>query len=214
MQRVYRERTEDGPERRFGRCSGLSMTTCLYRRIAGTERVVTMRVAILTISDSVSRGSREDRSGAAIADRCRELGWAVASRGLLADEEDQIAARLGELADSGAVDLIVTVGGTGLGPRDVTPEATVRAAPRLAPGFGERMRAAGSRTSLRSILSRGQAACRGATLILNLPGSPRGAVESLDAVAEVVPHAIEILRGAGHDKPPKSGGGGPARPGE
>ncbi len=173
-----------------------------------------MRVAILTISDSVAGGSREDRSGAAVADHCRGLGWQVLSRDVLPDEEEQIAARLGELADSGAVDLIVTVGGTGLGPRDVTPEATARAAPRFVPGFGERMRAAGSGANPRSILSRSQAACRRATLILNLPGSPRGAVESLEAVAEVVPHAIEILRGAGHDNPPESRHSGPARRGD
>lgn len=158
-----------------------------------------MRVAILTISDSVSHGKREDRSGQAIADRCRELGWEVASRGVLADEEAQIASRLTELADSGQIDLVLTVGGTGLGPRDVTPEATLRAAERLVPGLGERMRAAGSSANPHSILSRSQGACRGRTLILNLPGSPRGAVESFDVVADVLPHAIEILHGAGHD---------------
>ena len=161
-----------------------------------------MRVAILTISDSVSRGQREDRSGQAIADRCRELRWEVTSRGVLPDEAEQIAARLTELADSGHVDLILTVGGTGLGPRDVTPEATMRAAERLVPGLGERMRAAGSSANPHAILSRSQGACRGRTLILNLPGSPRGAVESFGVVADVLPHAIEILHGAGHDPAP------------
>jgi molybdenum cofactor synthesis domain-containing protein len=161
-----------------------------------------MRVAILTISDSVSRGKREDRSGQAIADRCRELGWEVSSRGVLADEEDQIARRLADLADAADADLILTVGGTGLGPRDVTPEATLRAAQRLVPGLGERMRAAGSGANPHAILSRSQGACRGRTLILNLPGSPRGAVESFDVVADVLPHAIEILHGAGHDPVP------------
>jgi molybdopterin adenylyltransferase len=163
-----------------------------------------MRVAILTISDSVSRGKREDRSGQAIADHCAKLGWEVTSRGVLADEQEQIAGRLTELADSGGVDLILTVGGTGLGPRDVTPEATLRTAERLVPGLGERMRAAGSSTNPHSILSRSQGACRGRTLILNLPGSPRGAVESFAVVADVLPHAIEILHGAGHE--PAAGG--------
>lgn len=158
-----------------------------------------MRVAILTISDSVAQGTRDDRSGHVIEERCKELGWEVASRGVLPDEEDKISAKLAELADSGHADLIVTVGGTGLGPRDVTPEATVRAASRLVPGLGERMRAAESSTNPRSILSRSQGACRGRTLILNLPGSPRGAVESFGVVADVLPHAIEILHGAGHD---------------
>jgi molybdopterin adenylyltransferase len=158
-----------------------------------------MRVAILTISDSVSRGRREDRSGQAIEDHCRKLGWEVISRGVLPDEEDRIAGRLVELADSGNVDLILTVGGTGLGPRDVTPEATLRAGARLVPGLGERMRAAESSTNPHSILSRSQGVCRQRTLILNLPGSPRGAVESFGVVADVLPHAIEILHGAGHD---------------
>ena len=164
-----------------------------------------MRVAILTISDSVSQGKREDRSGQAIADRCAELGWEVAARSVLPDEQAQIAGRLTELADSGKVDLILTVGGTGLGPRDVTPEATMRAAERLVPGLGERMRAAGASANPHSILSRSQGACRGRTLILNLPGSPRGAVESFGVVADVLPHAIEILHGAGHE--PAAGGG-------
>jgi molybdopterin adenylyltransferase len=163
-----------------------------------------MRVAILTISDSVSRGQREDRSGQAIADHCAQLGWAVSSRAVLPDDTGQIAARLIDLADSGAFDLILTTGGTGLGPRDVTPEATMRAADRLVPGLGERMRAAGVSANPRAILSRSQGACRGRTLILNLPGSPRGAVESFAVVADVLPHAIEILHGAGHE--PAGGG--------
>jgi molybdopterin adenylyltransferase len=160
-----------------------------------------MRVSILTISDSVSRGAREDRSGQAIAARCKELGWEVVTKGVLPDEADRITAQVVELADSGRVDLILTVGGTGLGPRDFTPEATVRAAQRLVPGLGERMRAAGASSNPHAVLSRSQGACRGRTLILNLPGSPRGAVESFDVVAELMPHAIEILHGAGHDAP-------------
>ncbi|HEV2388143.1 MAG TPA: MogA/MoaB family molybdenum cofactor biosynthesis protein [Candidatus Acidoferrales bacterium] len=158
-----------------------------------------MRVAILTISDSVSRGTRDDRSGPALAARARELGWEVAASAVLPDDSSLISARLIALADSGSIDLVLTTGGTGLGPRDVTPEATASAAEKLVPGLGERMREAGSRTNPRAALSRSQGACRGATLILNLPGSPRGAVESLDAVAGLVPHAIEILHGAGHD---------------
>jgi molybdenum cofactor synthesis domain-containing protein len=164
-----------------------------------------MRVAILTISDSVARGTRDDRSGHAIAERCRELGWEVVSHAVLADERDMIAARLIQLADSNAADLILTVGGTGLGPRDVTPEATEQAAERLVPGLGERMRAAGASSNAHAILSRSIAACRGRSLILNLPGSPRGAVESFAVVEDVILHAIEILHGAGHDPAPLSG---------
>lgn len=160
-----------------------------------------MRVAILTISDSVARGKRDDRSGHAVAERCRERGWEVVSRSVLPDEADGITAQLVQLADSGNVDLILTAGGTGLGPRDVTPEATLRAAERVVPGLGERMRAQGAAGNPHAALSRSQGACRRRTLILNLPGSPRGAVESFDAVAELMPHAIEILHGAGHDAP-------------
>ena len=114
---------------------------------------------------------------------------------------DEVARFVG--AEPGGV--IFTAGGTGVGPRDVTPEATMRAAERLVPGLGERMRAAGASANPHSILSRSQGACRGRTLILNLPGSPRGAVESFGVVADVLPHAIEILHGAGHE--PAAGGG-------
>jgi molybdopterin adenylyltransferase len=135
-----------------------------------------MRVSVWTISDSVFKGAREDRSGAAVAERCRELGWEVVTRGVLPDEEDRIAAQLIHLADMGKVDLILTVGGTGLGPRDRTPEATSRAADRIVPGIGERMRSNGSNVNPHALLSRSLGACRGRTLIVNLPGSPRGAV--------------------------------------
>jgi molybdopterin adenylyltransferase len=165
-----------------------------------------MRLAILTISDSVSRGTREDRSGRLLAARAAELGWRVVTSAVLPDDAEIISKRLAELADSGEVDLILTTGGTGLGPRDVTPEATARAAEKLVPGLGERMREIGAKANPRAALSRSQGACRGRTLILNLPGSPRGAVESLDAVADLLPHAVEILHGAGHDAGPSAPG--------
>ena len=158
-----------------------------------------MRVSILTISDSVSSGKYEDRSGPAIAARCKELGWQIVASAVLPDERASIEAHLKKACESNAIDLILTAGGTGVGPRDVTPEATMAVAERLIPGFSERMRAEGAKKISRSILSRGVAGIRGHSIIINLPGSPRGAVESLDAIAELLPHAISVLHGAGHD---------------
>jgi molybdopterin adenylyltransferase len=158
-----------------------------------------MRLAILTVSDSVSEGTREDRSGAALAARARELGWELAATAVLPDDREAIAAKLAEWIDSGRAELVLTTGGTGLCPRDVTPEATVAVADRLVPGLAERMRQVGAAANPRAALSRAVAATRARALIVNLPGSPRGAVESLDAVAELLPHALEVLRGARHD---------------
>ncbi len=158
-----------------------------------------MRVSIITISDSVSAGHREDGSGKALAQRCRELGWEVISASIVPDEEALIRTQFLALADAGKLDLILTTGGTGLGPRDVTPEATASVANRLVPGLGERMRQVGVAKNPNAALSRAVAAIRGTTLIVNLPGSPRGAVESLDAIAELLPHAVSVLHGARHD---------------
>jgi molybdopterin adenylyltransferase len=158
-----------------------------------------MRIAIITVSDSVSRGTREDRSGVALRKRCEELGWQVAALEVVADEQISIRELLIKICDSGGADVILTTGGTGLGPRDITPEATAAAATRIVPGLGERMREIGGRGFERAYLSRAIAGVRASTLIVNLPGSPKGAVESLNAVSDLLPHAVEILRGAGHD---------------
>jgi molybdopterin adenylyltransferase len=158
-----------------------------------------MRVFILTVSDSVSAGEAEDRSGPALASRCRELGWDIASTEVLPDDLTAIQTLLRRTADARTADVILTTGGTGLGPRDVTPEATVQAAERLAPGLAEHMRAEGLKKTKLAVLSRGTAAIRGESLIINLPGSPKGAVESLDAIADLLPHAIQVLHGARHD---------------
>jgi molybdopterin adenylyltransferase len=158
-----------------------------------------MRVAVLTISDSVSQGKREDASGPAVVAFCRGAGWELASTFVLPDERSKISAKLTELSDSGKLDLLLTTGGTGIGPRDTTPEATQDVADRLIPGIAEEMRRKGLEKSPTAVLSRAVAASRGKTLILNLPGSPKGAAESLEAVAHLLPHAIRVLHGARHD---------------
>ena len=158
-----------------------------------------MRVAIVTVSDSTSQGLRPDRSGPALRERSQQLGWQVASALVVADETSMIQARLIELADSHLVDLILTTGGTGVGPRDITPEATVAVCEKIIPGLGELMREKGRQVTPRAALSRAIVGVRGRVVIVNVPGSPKGAVESLDAVAELLPHAVEVLRGARHD---------------
>jgi molybdenum cofactor synthesis domain-containing protein len=158
-----------------------------------------MRVAILTISDSSSRGERPNLGGPTVRERCLNLGWQIASEVTLPDERAQISERLKQIADSGDVDLIVTTGGTGLGPRDVTPEATSEICDRIVPGLAELMRERGRQSTPRAALSRAVVGTRGATMIVNLPGSPKGAVQSLNAIAELLPHASEVMRGARHD---------------
>jgi molybdenum cofactor synthesis domain-containing protein len=158
-----------------------------------------MKVVVITISDSVARGVRQDASGLAVAAQCQELGWDVVAMHVIADDPAEIQGLLRKLADENAADVILTTGGTGLGPRDSTPEATQAIADKLIPGFAEEIRRSGLAHTPRAILSRGNAVIRGTTLILNLPGSPKGAVQSLAAVAALLPHAIQIIHGARHD---------------
>lgn len=158
-----------------------------------------MKVAIITISDSVAGGKRQDASGPALVARCKELDWTVASKHLLPDDSAQIQSLLAQIADEGSADVILTTGGTGLGPRDMAPEATTAIADRLVPGMAEEMRRKGLEHTPRAILSRAVAAIRRSALIINLPGSPKGAVESLDAIAGLLPHSIQIIHGARHD---------------
>ena len=158
-----------------------------------------MNVAIITVSDTVASGERQDASGPAVAARCQELKFTVESTHTLPDDPAQIRSLLSKLADAQNIDVILTTGGTGIGPRDSTPEATQAIAERLVPGMAEEMRRKGLAHTPRAILSRGVAAIRGSTLILNLPGSPKGAVESLDAVAALLHHSVQIIHGARHD---------------
>ena len=154
-----------------------------------------IRVGILTVSDSSFSGSREDLSGPALQKRCEELGWAVAAREVLPDEADQLSQKLREWADQYAIRLILTTGGTGIGPRDHTPEATRAVLDRELPGLGELMRMKGLEQTRFSVLSRALAGTRKRTLIINLPGSPKGALYSLGVLEGLVPHAVALLEG-------------------
>lgn len=158
-----------------------------------------MRASIVTVSDSVSSGKCEDLSGKALENRCKELGWEVISKAVVPDDEGLIRAQLVALANTGKIDVVLTTGGTGVGPRDVTPEATAAVVMRQIPGFGELMRQTGLQKTRKAALSRAICGVRGECLIINLPGSPRGAIESFDAIADLLPHAIDVLHGARHD---------------
>jgi len=152
-------------------------------------------VGILTVSDKGSRGEREDLSGAVIRELVSRVGGEIRQYDIVPDEKEIIAKRLKEWADVLRLDLILTTGGTGLTPRDVTPEATREVIERPAPGFSEAMRQEGLKKTPLSMLSRGISGVRARTLIINLPGSPRGVRESLEVILPALPHAIETLRG-------------------
>ena len=157
-----------------------------------------IRARVITCSDAASRGEREDRSGPAVRDLLEENGCAVDAVVIVADDIDAIATAIENATGDGAR-LVVTTGGTGIAPRDVTPEATMRVSDRIVPGFGELMRT----TSRMAALSRAQAAVRGSALIVNLPGSMTGAVENLRAVLPLIPHALELLSGERVERHPR-----------
>jgi len=153
-----------------------------------------MRVGILTISDRAARGEREDASGPALMQLVQETGWFVTITALVPDEESAIRDKLIIWADGAELDVILSTGGTGFAPRDVTPEATRAVIERETPGLAEAMRAASLKATPHAMLSRIVTGIRKKTLIINLPGSPKGAVENLQVVIPVLPHAIQLLR--------------------
>jgi molybdenum cofactor synthesis domain-containing protein len=155
---------------------------------------MTLRFGILTVSDRSSRGERADLSGPALADYVTARGWLASARDLVPDDRERIASVLRAWCARGDIDVILTTGGTGFAPRDVTPEATRDVIERDAPGLAEAIRAASLKITLHAMLSRAVSGLRGRTLILNLPGSPKGAVESLQVAAEVLEHAVQLLR--------------------
>ncbi|WP_173195916.1 molybdenum cofactor biosynthesis protein B [Geobacter sp. SVR] len=158
-----------------------------------------MRAAILTLSDKGSRGERVDTSGPALAAWMAERGVQTVQTDIIPDEYDRVVEVLSDWADRGIADLILTTGGTGVSPRDVTPEATMQVCSRLVPGLGELMRLRSLEKTPMASLSRAVAGIRNQSLIINLPGSPKGAVENLEAVWPVIGHGVEKIRGDQRD---------------
>jgi len=155
---------------------------------------MSIRIGIITVSDRSSSGERKDESGPALIKAVSEQGWQVIRTEILPDEADQLESKLIEWADGGEMDVILTTGGTGFSPRDITPEATQSVIQRPTPGLAEAMRSASLRITPHAMLSRAVAGIRAHTLIVNLPGSPKGAIENLAVLVPVLPHAIQLLR--------------------
>ena len=157
-----------------------------------------IKVAILTVSDSCAQGKREDVSGQTIKDMLAEDKFEICEKRIVADNHEAIADELKFLSDNADVDVVITTGGTGLGPRDVTPEATNSVCEKIVPGLSEIIRAQGWKKTKSAVLSRGIVGIRNRTLIINLPGSSKGVRESLEIILDVLPHAVEMMHGGGH----------------
>lgn len=157
-----------------------------------------IEIAVLTSSDRCSRGEAEDVSGKLVAEMVKTIGGRVAAYDLVPDEIPAIEEKLRHYCDKLAVNVVITTGGTGFSGRDVTPEATARVLDKHIPGLPELMRAEGLKKTKKACLSRGIAGIRGNTIIINLPGSPKAVRESLEAVLDLLPHSLEMLRGGGH----------------
>ncbi len=157
-----------------------------------------IKTAVLTISDSCSKGQREDLSGQTIKDILAGNKFEVCEKRIVADDKEKITAELIYFSDAANVDVLFTTGGTGLGPRDITPEATIAVCEKIVPGLGELMRLKGLEKTPNAVLSRSVAGIRGNTLIINLPGSPKAVRESLEAILNILPHAVKMMQGGGH----------------
>ena len=160
----------------------------------GRPQNIKIAAAVLTVSDRSSRGERADKSGRVIEELLQSIGSEIKEYRIVPDERDIIAQSLRELSDNVQVDLIVTTGGTGLAPRDVTPEATLEVIDKRIPGFEEAMRAESIKITPHGMLSRAVSGLRGKTLIINLPGSPKAVRETLAVVLPALPHAVELIR--------------------
>ena len=158
-----------------------------------------INATVLTISDSCSAGIRQDLSGPAVKDLLISANIDVGEIIILPDDQNQIAEKLKSLCDTGDIDIIITTGGTGFSPRDVTPEATMSVCDRLTPGLMEISRAEGYKKTPKAILSRGAAGIRNSTLIVNLPGSVKAVTECMQIIGPILPHAVKMMQGGGHD---------------
>jgi len=156
------------------------------------------KAAVLTISDRCSRGEYEDKSGKIVIDMIKSINGQVIRYDIVPDERDLIKEKLLSYCDNSRVELVFTTGGTGLSPRDVTPEVTREISERIIPGLSELIRWEGLKKTKNAMLSRGISTIRGSTVIVNLPGSPKGVKESLAAVLDIIPHALDMLKGMGH----------------